>query len=175
MGHRYQDPKKYNKTLEETLSWDIGDAKGTAHELGHALGLNHSNQYHAANACKFSLMSQSGSDPRNYLQPTEILKTHQNLRETNLIQFVTPESFLGNTFTINTNTTWDKTKRFYSNLEIKNNVILNISEKIIISPQAKIIFDKNAKINFIGNGKIVDANGKDFTNYIGGKPIKPVS
>lgn len=25
LAHRYQDPKKHNKTLEETLSWDIGD------------------------------------------------------------------------------------------------------------------------------------------------------
>ena len=114
-------------------------------------------------------MSQAGLDPRNYLQPTEILKAHKNLRETNLIQFVTEDSFLGNTFLINENTNWDKTQRFYSNLKIENNVILTISEPVILSPQAKIIFGDNSTIIFENNGKLIYPNGRKFTNYINNK------
>ncbi|WP_312556357.1 matrixin family metalloprotease [Empedobacter brevis] len=169
LAHRYIDPKKFNTTLEETMKWDINDGRIFAHELGHALGLNHSNQYHSANKCKYSMMSQKWDDPKNYLQPTEILKVHKNLRETNLIQFVTEDSFLGNTFLINENTKWEKTQRFYSNLIIKENIALTITEKIIFSPQAKIIFEKNSSIIFENNGKIIYPNGKEFSNYVNKK------
>ncbi len=167
--HRYQVPIEQNTTWEVTRNWHIDDAVGTAHELGHSLGLNHNNQYHLSNACTYSLMSQNWQHQRNYLQPTEILKAHKNLRESNLLQFVTEDSFLGNTFTIPSDTNWAKTQRFYSNLELEPGVELKISEPIILSPQAKISFGKDAKIIFEKNGKIILPNGNEFTNYVNKK------
>lgn len=164
--HRYQLTTEYKTNWQETRKWHVNDAVGSAHEFGHTMGLEHSNQYHKANQCKYALMSQTGSDPRNYLQPTEILKAHKNLRESNLIQFVTENSFLGNTFLIPQHTTWTKTQRFYSHLKVADNVTLTITEPIIIAPQAKITFGKNAKIIFEKNGKITYPNGKEFTGYV---------
>lgn len=164
--HRYQSTAQNNVKWEETRKWHIDDAVGLAHELGHTLGLNHSNKYHGANKCGSSLMSQNWKDARNYLQPTEILLAHQKTRETNLIQFVTEDSFLGNTFLIDQSTLWTKTQRFYSHLKVTDNVTLTITEPIIMAPQAKIIFGKNAKIIFEKNGKITYPNGKEFTGYV---------
>ena len=154
ISHRYQAPKDYKTTWEITREWHtLGDGKGYAHEFGHTLGLGHQNQ------CDFSLMKQ-GLKLNPYLTPTEILKAHKNLRETNLIQFVTEDSFLGNTFIIDENTTWNKTQRFYSNLHINDHVILTISAKTIFAPQAKITLGKGAKIVLEGEGKLVDPYGK---------------
>ena len=169
LSHKYQAPLQYKTNWDETRSWHIGDAVGTAHELGHSLGLAHDNEYHNTNSCPYSLMSQRWNDARNYLQPTEILKAHQNLRESNLIQFVTEDSFLGNTFVIDRNTTFSKTQRFYSNIKIADNVTLTISEPLIISPQATIVFGKNSKIVFEKSGKITCPNAKVFSNYVNKK------
>ncbi|WP_322971200.1 hypothetical protein [Faecalibacter sp. LW9] len=167
--HRYELAKEHQTTWKETRGWHIGDAVGTAHELGHSLGLNHNNQYHQSNACQYSLMSQNWQHARNYLQPTEILKAHKNLRESNLIQFVTEDSFLGNTFTIPSNTHWTKTQRFYSNLMLSDHVELRISEPIIMAPRAAITFGNQSKIIFEKNGKISYPNGKEFANYVNKK------
>lgn len=163
--HKYPIPIKYNTTWEETRWWHLGDAKGLAHEFGHNFGLSHSNEYHKTNTCKYSLMSQTGSDPKNYLQPTEIKKIHWNLTRTNMMQFVTEDSHYGVSWAIEKDTVWDKTQRFYNDFEIVNNVTLTISDSIILPPQSFIKLNKNAKIVFTGKGKIVDAFGREFRNY----------
>lgn len=166
LWHRYQAPIDHKTSWSETRNWHLGDAIGTAHELGHTLGLSHNNQYHGANKCQYSIMSQAAGHARNYLQPTEILKAHKNLRESNLIQFVTEDSFLGNTFSINKSEIWSKKQRFYSNLKLEDNVVLTISEPVILAPQAKVIFGKNAKIIFTKNGKLIQPNNVEFSNFV---------
>lgn len=163
--HRYQAPIAYNTTWEETRTWHLNDAKGFSHELGHSFGLGHSNEYHGSNKCKFALMSQAGSDARNYLQPTEIKKIHWNLTRTNLMQFVTEESHYGVTWTIDKDTIWDQPRRFYNDFEIAKDVTLTISDSIILPPKSFIKLNKNSKIIIEGKGKLVDAYGKEFVNF----------
>lgn len=162
---RYQSPKNYKTTWEETKWWWLGS--GFSHELGHNLGLNHSSEYYSANKCRYTLMSQKNDHNRNWLPPNEIKKIHWNLTRTNLMQFVTPESYYGSNaiWHLRENAVWDKPRRFYHNFELASNIILTISDSIILPPQGYIKMNKNSKIIFKENGKIVDAFGKEFTNF----------
>lgn len=163
--HRYQSTSENNKSWAETRNWHIDDAKGAAHELGHNFGLGHANEYYKTNACIYSLMSQKGSNPRNWLPPTEIKKMHWNLTRTNLMQFVTPESHYGAVWNINENTIWDKPRRFYHHFEIARNVTLTISDSIVLPPQAYLKLNRGSKLIFEGKGKITDPYGKEFKNF----------
>lgn len=173
--HKYPLPIEYNTTWEETYWWHVGDAKGLAHEFGHILGLSHSNEYYSTNACQYSLMSQKPSHPKNFLPPTEIKKMHWNLTRTNLMQFVTENSHYGVSWQIEKDTIWDKPRRFYNDFQISNGVTLTILDSIILPPQSVIKMNKNSRIIFEGKGKIVDAYGKDFTNFQKHKSAKILS
>lgn len=160
---RYQAVKEFKTTWDETKYWWFNS--GLPHEIGHNLGLNHSNEYHRANKCKYAMMSQGGTDPRNYIQPTEIKKMHWNLTRTNLMQFVTEDSHYGVTWPIDKDTIWDKPRRFYNNFEIARDVTLTISDSIVLPPQAFMKLNKNSKIVLTGKGKITDAYGKEFKSF----------
>lgn len=165
LWHRNKLPIDHNITWKETLWWHLADGKVLAHEFGHNFGLSHSNEYHAANTCIYSIMSQTGGDPHNYLQPTEIKKIHWNLTRTNMMQFVTEDSHYGVTWQIEKDTIWDKPRRFYNDFEIAKNVTLTVSDSIVLPTNSKIKLNEKSKIKFIGNGKIVDAFGKEFINF----------
>lgn len=161
---RYQATRQYDKPWSVTKHWWMN--AGLAHELGHDLGLFHSNEYYRTNQCKYSLMSQKGTDPRNWLPPTEIKRMHWNLTHTNLMQFVTPESAYNATWVLNQDTEWDKPRRFYHNFELSKGVTLTISNKIILPPQSFIKLNRNSKIILKKGAQIVDAFGKEYRNFI---------
>lgn len=161
---RYQSPKNYNTNWEETKNWWLGNG-GVAHEFGHDFGLGHSNEYYRGNDCIYSLMSQKHDHPRNWLPPNEIRKIHWNLTQTNLMQFVTPESAYNAIWFLDKNTEWNKPRRFYHNFELGKGITLTINDVVILPPQSFVKLNKNSKIIFRGNGRLVDAFGKDYTNF----------
>lgn len=161
---RYQSPKNYNTSWEETKYWWLGGA-GVAHEFGHNFGLAHSSEYYNSNQCTYTIMNQKHDAKRNWLPPNEIRKMHWNLTRTNLIQFATPESAYGTTWVLSQNTEWTKPRRFYHNFELSKGITLTITDSIILPPNSNVKLNKDSKIIFKGKGRIVDAYGKEYTNY----------
>lgn len=159
-------PAEYKKPWSEVRNWLVIDGShGLTHELGHVFGLAHNNEHHGSNQCKYSVMSQKHNDPRNYLQPTEIQKIHENLTKTNLMQFVTDDSHYGKTVSINSDQNWSAKRRFYSDFTLNNDRTLTISEHIILPVNAKFNLNRNAKIVFSGNGKVTYPDGSAFTGW----------
>ncbi|MDO5511078.1 MAG: hypothetical protein Q4F57_10305 [Weeksellaceae bacterium] len=162
--HRHQSPKDFNTTWDETRNWNLNDAKGLAHELGHTLGLAHINEHHRANQCSYSLMSQAGSHARNWLPPTEIKKIHENLSHTNLMQFVDKDSWYGTTAQINTDSHWNTKRRYYSSFDVQEGVKLQISDTVILPVQSRLNLRKNAQLEIIKPGALIDSYGNTYKN-----------
>lgn len=160
-------PKEFNTTWEADVKhwYTVGDARGVTHELGHNFGLYHANEYHQRNKCKYSIMSQRNGDPRNYLQPTEIQKMHDNLSKTNLMQFVTADSHYGSTARIAFNQNWTQPRRYYNDFQLNKDVTLRISNKIILPTQATFTLKPGAKIIFEDKGEIVYLDGTEFDGF----------
>lgn len=167
---RNEAPKDFDKPWSEVRNWLVVDgAKGFTHELGHVFGLGHGNEYHRSNQCKYTVMSQKHSDPRNYLQPTEIQKIHENFTKTNLMQFITDDSHYGKNIKIFTAQSWDDIRRYYSDFTLNKNTTLTITNEIILPVNAKFILENGAKIIFENKGKITYPDGSKFEGWVKGK------
>ena len=162
-----QAPIEFNKSWEEHIQYWylVDDAKGLTHEIGHNLGLSHANEHHGINKCPWTIMSQKHTDARNYLQPTEIQKIHRNLSNSNLIQFVTPDSHYGKTMKILNHTEWNQKRRYYHDFEVNRNINLTVSNHIILPSNGKITLNRNSKLIFEKNGGIYFPDGSEFNNY----------
>lgn len=160
-------PLEYQKPWSEVRNWlTVDGSKGLSHELGHVFGLAHNNQYHGSNKCGYSIMSQKHTDPRNYLQPTEIQKVHENLSKTNLMQFVTDESHYGKTVVIESDTTWNVQRRFFADFELSKGKTLTVSKPIFLPTNSKFTLMENSRVIFTEEGKITYPDGTEFKGWI---------
>lgn len=158
--HKYQTPIEYGTTWATTRSWYINDSRGAiAHELGHSFGLL-DNMPNCAN----NLMRQNGTGAgisKNFLTPPQIRTSHDNLTKTNLIQFVTEDSYYNVGLKITQNQTWMEKRRIYSDLIIENGANLILKKDLIMSPQS-VIYIRNGGTLTLDGGLILSADGENW-------------
>jgi len=164
--------------VKNKTSWKNGQRafelayRGLSHELGHSLGLYHSNEYHRTNKCFKALMSQSGRSPRNYIQPTEIGKMHKAMMTSNVIQFVTDDSNYGVPKTIYENENWNfKKLRFYQDIIVNEGQVLILNGTVIFPENASITLEKNALL-VLNNATLKTVKNNNFINIIKKKHAK---
>lgn len=157
--HKYKATEDYNTTWEETRYWHIGDARlGVGHELGHCFGLSHS-----PSGCDHNLMKADYAPDQhfNFLTPTQIRTVHDNLTKTNLIQFVTEDSYYDVGLRITQNQTWTGKRRIYSDLIIESGANLILKKDLIMAPQS-VIYIRNGGTLTLDGGLILSADGENW-------------
>lgn len=124
-----------------------GLARSLAHELGHSFNLLHphnepvSETFYPFSSCGSSIMTQSGSSPRNFLPPEEIGRMYFHTMTTNLQQYIPSTTYLG-AKTLNTTVSLPRMRMYYS---------------LIIGPSGNVTIPCN--ITFSTQGSIIVENG----------------
>ena len=129
-------------------------ASGLGHELGHSLGLLHSNKHHGTNKCEYSIMNQKFKNPKNWLPPSEIGKMHRCLRTTNIRNFLSEEVYSPIPWIINEDMDIDINFKAYEDIIVSEGVTLKVSCTLVMSPECKIILKNGATLD-LSEGKVI--------------------
>ena len=147
-------------------------AQLTAHELGHCIGLSHTNtpQFNdLPRSDKFGWINCNQTNTsnnimgyntcRNYLSPLQI--AHIHYRYSNVDQLINTVKIHSNNqdhIYINNDTSWHKSIIIDRNIVIKKKQTLTIKKKICMAPNTMIILEKKSKL-IIDDGIIKCCNG----------------
>ena len=142
-------------------------AQLTAHELGHCIGLRHTNTPQFSDLPrkdKFGWVNCDSNDVsnnimgynlcRNYLSPMQIGHIHYRYSTINELSLTT-NNLMSNSskIVIKKNTNWDKNILSKGTLIIKKNKTLTISKNILMPKKGVIVLEKNSKI-IVDGGRI---------------------
>jgi hypothetical protein len=154
------------KTWDESIKyWMSGSFYHTmTHELGHSMGLHHSNEHHGRNKCDESIMNQGYRSPHNYLQPTEIGKIHRNLRMSNIREFLTEDVYSNVPFVVDEDLEISMNYRSYEDIIVRSGATLTISCELDMPGRGRIIAEPGANV-IIKDAKVHHRNA---ANRIGG-------
>ncbi|MDA0714855.1 MAG: hypothetical protein O3B83_06280 [Bacteroidetes bacterium] len=161
--------EKYNKNLHPwsvLKTWDYGGRGSVmAHELGHSMGLNHSNEYHGRNKCHESIMNQLFASPHNYLQPSEIGKMHRNLRLTNIRNFLQEDVYVPTAIVIEKpDEVLDIDFKAYEDFIIKDGASLRIACALSLPAEARIYVEPGGRL--IIDEAVLSTRGDEGTPVI---------
>ena len=149
-------------------------AQLTAHELGHCIGLRHTNTPQFSDLPrkdKFGWINCNSNNVsnnimgynlcRNYLSPMQIGHIHYRYSTINELSLTTNNLISNNSkIVIKKNTYWDKNTLSKGTIIIKKNKTLKISKNILMPKNGVIILEKNSKI--IVDGGRVYSPSKDW-------------
>jgi hypothetical protein len=145
-------------------------ASHTAHELGHCLGLNHTEEDYGISDefsdtyypdyidgdanwcncytdlnCSNNIMRTKGIT-KNHLSPRQIGKMRRQIIEGYNAKYFDICYINEPTTIISANEDWDKIKIFYSNVEIRDSAVVNLYCNTYMPPNKSITIMKNSKL-----------------------------
>jgi hypothetical protein len=153
-------------------------AQLTAHELGHCIGLRHTNTPQFSDLPrndKFGWVNCNSNNVsnnimgynlcRNYLSPMQIGDIHYRYSTINELSLTT-NNLMSNSskIVIKKNTNWDKNILSSGTVIIKKNKTLTISENLLMPKNGVIILEKNSKI-IVDRGRIYSPS-KDWNGIV---------
>ena len=172
-------PSPYFLNVSKILTnGEYASAQLTAHELGHCLGLRHTNNPQFSDlpsSDKFGWIPCNNSTVsnnimgynlcRNYLSPYQIAYIHYRYANNNEI-YKTLHNSLSNQLVslVKENTIWGKNVLASGTIIIKKNQSLTIKKELIIPNNGVIIMEKNSAL-IVDNGKIY-CPGKNWQGII---------
>jgi len=153
-------------------------AQLTAHELGHCIGLRHTNTPQFSDLPrkdKFGWVNCNSNNVsnnimgynlcRNYLSPMQIGHIHYRYSTINELSLTTNNLTSNNSkIVIKKNTHWDKNTLSKGTIVIKKNKTLTVSKNILMPKNGVIVLEKNSKI--IVNGGKVYSPSKDWNGIM---------
>ena len=172
-------PSPYFLNISKILNnGGYASAQLTAHELGHCLGLRHTNNPQFSDlpsSDKFGWIPCDNSTVsnnimgynlcRNYLSPNQIAYIHYRYANNNEI-YKTLHNSLSNQFVslVKENAIWEKNVLASGIIIIKKNQSLTIKNELVIPENGVIIMEKNSAL-IVDNGKIYSP-GKNWQGII---------
>lgn len=132
-----------------------------AHELGHALNLDHWCNHYGENYCRDALMTPSGASGYRhiYIPPTEIGKMHKALSEERLKELISCDISSAGTMTITHNLNWNGPFRCYADLNIATSGRLTMQGQVQMPPKSTI---ETSGHLYIRNGNIACVNANEL-------------
>ncbi|MBC7778133.1 MAG: hypothetical protein H7246_22060 [Phycisphaerae bacterium] len=150
---------------EPDWTMEYESAKSIAHELGHLMGLSHTDDKHI-----HALMRTRFGGVRDYMTTTEIAKIHESFGlYPSLWQFVQEDVIYGSPsadWVITGEETWTGNRRLYANIIVKTGATLTISSEILIPNDGTITVEQGANL-LIEGGMVKRLNGTTEGLFIG--------